>query len=1265
MIVSNSLTINSPFKQSDTTLNSGETHQGKILSKISSTEYLTQLYGKEVVLKSDEDISESARISFKIDSFEEGVKPVLNVSEVKVLSENQSTNSSLTSADNDGIDPSSDLAKALSVLKSKNIAVNSETIVAVSKFIDSPGLLSQKLATVQSMANKDIPITFENLNAVHRALTDNNPISLANTANNLVEVTMDSAAQSKEYMKTIEPALARIDYDTNFKNSDLKTLISDKTVPIDMLKVKANEFFESQRNISSSIKQLYQTAIDKSNTNADVKDVISHYENYQKNISSLQLSSHVNSHISEINEAKNMLIALAKNDFASVKSAVDYIEKELNSSHLSEDLSKNIKASLSTFLSKATTLENLNMPITVVNQSIKEGIHSVINTIETVNFDKSSSEILLTQSDKTEVFYNKLQSIVESAPSVDFIKTALSEAINNLSGIDSIEPNKLLQVLEKAISDFEIKNQNPEIIPEEKTMKELVSDIKKQIPQSRDLSDITKEIKTKILDNSSINKGLDPDVKRNIELDLKKANTLNEAGLKNQALAHIEKVLDTLTMLDTKVSATTSNKIEASTNSIEVNIKNTLNNLSKLLDLNKQFNQTIINVSSKSSVSDAITEEIKNLHIRLESISSLELPSDMSLSKMNEEITISKDKIEALIASTPNNIPSVKTPTQVITDTLTDYAKDLSSSKDLVKLPDISLDGLSSSQIALVKGLQEAFDTASKAFDSGLQLSALKQLQQTLTDTINKLNAADILPSEEAMNSLKDTLSGILNEEKSNTLNSISKGIPEASIDMAVVETLNSIKAGLKYPINFDKLSQVVEHSDLPESIESELKSIIADSKKINAAGNAQRASGKTLNDIQKLIESETNQNSAPKSIEETKSSKNIFEHKEMEALLAPLDIGTKDFLVTTITKRMQDAEKSFNQLKRDISRNLDTVIKLTENTKTNVSQHTQAALEKSITTLDKAILKSDVLLFTDMQTERKLLGMSSQLQIAKNLINKGENVEATKILKAVQKEFDKMSFKPSSTKAMHMVVGEKELLKRQNLTTLIDKQLIYNVNKASIDSPSAKNIFDLISNAGLNYENDVASKILRTDRFSEDLNLENNLKQGILKFLESGPEAAKESLVKVLESVNGQQLLNKSDTNSNHQSLFFNIPFVSGKEINDLKVFVNSRKNGENIDWQNTSLYFLIETSKLGKTGIHVSVAEKYVNFTVKNNHSFVKTIGEKYLPTLKTNLEAVGYNVSNLKFEPFDAEVKDSKPSESKTENVSINNQGVDIKI
>ncbi len=86
------------------------------------------------------------------------------------------------------------------------------------------------------------------------------------------------------------------------------------------------------------------------------------------------------------------------------------------------------------------------------------------------------------------------------------------------------------------------------------------------------------------------------------------------------------------------------------------------------------------------------------------------------------------------------------------------------------------------------------------------------------------------------------------------------------------------------------------------------------------------------------------------------------------------------------------------------------------------------------------------------------------------------------------------------------------------------------------------------------------------------------------------------------VNNITGQQLLNKQDS-SGMQNLFFQLPYLMEKQVENIKIYVNSRKDGDKVDWENCSIYFVLETKKLGDIGVLLSSSEKNVSLTFKSN--------------------------------------------------------------
>ena len=157
-----------------------------------------------------------------------------------------------------------------------------------------------------------------------------------------------------------------------------------------------------------------------------------------------------------------------------------------------------------------------------------------------------------------------------------------------------------------------------------------------------------------------------------------------------------------------------------------------------------------------------------------------------------------------------------------------------------------------------------------------------------------------------------------------------------------------------------------------------------------------------------------------------------------MNEQLQALNLSSKDILVTRISQKLAQVTADFRNLKRDLTRNLNQVEHSLNTVKNNGAPQAKQALEATIRKLDHAILKSDMMLFTDMRTEKQLLQASSQLAEAKKLLAKGQHVEAGKIVHEMKNLIEKVVFQPSQQKIVHYVKGENHALESKCTRTAI-----------------------------------------------------------------------------------------------------------------------------------------------------------------------------------------------------------------------------------
>lgn len=365
--------------------------------------------------------------------------------------------------------------------------------------------------------------------------------------------------------------------------------------------------------------------------------------------------------------------------------------------------------------------------------------------------------------------------------------------------------------------------------------------------------------------------------------------------------------------------------------------------------------------------------------------------------------------------------------------------------------------------------------------------------------------------------------------------------------------------------------------------------------------------------------------------------------------------LPSKEYIVTEVTRKLAEVTQSFKNVQREINRNLEHILDTIAHTKGNPLPQIKHLLENTIDIIDKTILKSDIMLFTDMKTEKALLQSSSQLAEARRLLSKGDLSGAKEMIDQVKSRISHLLFQPTEVKVRHYLIEpffqpqrpEKEHIWAQHLERLIPH--------LQPQEPSARNAFELIRALGLNYDSEVAQQLaFPSDRSQHEENA-TNLKAILLNLQNREQEQAAlprlyREAEQALHHITGQQLLSKNDASSNVQSMFFNIPLLLGKEAENIKVFINSKKEGQKIDWENCSLYFLIETKKFGETGILIKSTERNLSITLKNDKVNFRDRVEPLVAKYKERLKEIGYNIQSVQYAKLTPEELQQK--QAKTE-------------
>lgn len=362
-------------------------------------------------------------------------------------------------------------------------------------------------------------------------------------------------------------------------------------------------------------------------------------------------------------------------------------------------------------------------------------------------------------------------------------------------------------------------------------------------------------------------------------------------------------------------------------------------------------------------------------------------------------------------------------------------------------------------------------------------------------------------------------------------------------------------------------------------------------------------------------------------------------------AAAGELELAARSILVTEVTKRLSQATQDFKTLKRDITRNLNQMAEMVKSTTRNIFPQVQAALDASIDKLDKAILKSDMTLLTDMGTEKQLLVASSRLADARKQLQLGNNAGARAILEDVSSKLEQMNWRPANVRVENVLYRQqmtKETMPTpQRLATEWDA-----ISNSSGREHTARSVLDTIRAMGYSHDSDAARYLASSNDNGGSpgggggqQEHQQNVKALLLKLAQEDGASGRMA-EQALNNLTGQQLLSKQDTGASMQSLMLSLPLMLSGRAENVKVIVNSRQEGEKVDWENCSLYFALQTRKLGDMGILATVADRHLSLTLKNDSPQFQERMEPLAALCREKLREIGFQIGPIRFSPLTQE-------------------------
>jgi hypothetical protein len=373
------------------------------------------------------------------------------------------------------------------------------------------------------------------------------------------------------------------------------------------------------------------------------------------------------------------------------------------------------------------------------------------------------------------------------------------------------------------------------------------------------------------------------------------------------------------------------------------------------------------------------------------------------------------------------------------------------------------------------------------------------------------------------------------------------------------------------------------------------------------------------------------------------------------------IPVQTKDMIVKTITEKLSQATIDFKKLQIEMNKKLENATFLLNSGQTSARQQAKQFVEAVIHTLDRAILQGEFMLFTDMKTEKQMLQASAKLAEAKQLLAGGKPSDALKIVNEVKDLLGGLRFQPADVKIKHFVsafhLNEQEATPKQQLLSQLARTLTLPLG----EEVSARKMFEQFRQLGLHHEKDVSRSLL----FKQPAIEPQNIKALLMKLSQGEPGVITQQAEHALANMTGQQLLSKFEASHHMQTMFYQLPMLLQDRIETVHVYLNSRNNGGKLDWENCSLYFLLDTEKYGKIGILLQASERNLTLTIKTDNEKLTEALKPLTEIAKENLEAIGYNVKGITFAKMNEPEEQKAIAETTQEKETNSEKGYDITV
>lgn len=210
----------------------------------------------------------------------------------------------------------------------------------------------------------------------------------------------------------------------------------------------------------------------------------------------------------------------------------------------------------------------------------------------------------------------------------------------------------------------------------------------------------------------------------------------------------------------------------------------------------------------------------------------------------------------------------------------------------------------------------------------------------------------------------------------------------------------------------------------------------------------------------------------------------------------------------------------------------------------------------------------------------------------------------------------------------------------KEMIASLVGNQTINEIPSGTEIKQMLKN---LVQSLGLEYENELQ---LLPKEMKNSLDSLQSLKPLLMEAMNELGTSGKE-VEPILNRLTGMQLISQ-DPAGPMQHMVLQLPFTLGEKQSDIMLQWNGRKTSKGqIDPDYCRILFYLDLQSINQTVIDMQVQNKVIHVSILNDAMDIEPIISALTPTLKENLEGIGYKLSFIKVaHSTDKRKKDQHP-------------------